>query len=90
MTDQEKHISLIQKGQTAVVLRRELDSYLLEAEEEIIERAISQYEAQTLTPNFLWGIMGELALLRRLAQKLDYDVQSGVIAREKEIDVDGT
>ena len=86
---QENNLSLIQKGNTAVVLRRELDSYLFEAEEEIINRVVSLYEAQTLTQNFLWGTIGELALLRRLSQKLDNDVQSGVIAREQEIPTDG-
>ena len=85
----EHGLTLIQKGNTAVLLRRELDSYLLEQEEEIITKAISLYEGQTLTSNFLWGTIGELANLRRLAQKLDNDVQSGAIARAQERSEDG-
>lgn len=81
----DKTMEKVNAGQTARVVRSYTEGFLLDKEEDLLQKAISQYHAGQLTEKMAMCMVAEIAGLRAFRVHLEQKIRTGVLAAEKEL-----
>lgn len=85
MPDKDAVIESIQDGQSARMIRNDVEDHLLEREEDIITELVKLYRSDVLTNDKLRGSIGELAGIRRFREALEAKIRRGIMASEVQL-----
>lgn len=90
MSDPNRNIDLIAKGDSAKHSSILLKERLYEQEDNIIQRAINHLKSGTLTGEVAISTIGQIAALRQLEESIETDIRKGIVARQEEYKNDGS
>ena len=73
----------------ARIVRGSTEDWIIDKEEEIINRLLRHYRADTLTDHMARGSIGEIAGIRTFREYLETTIRRGVVASNVELKQDG-
>lgn len=85
MATQDQNLDKVGEGQQARIIRSVTEEWLISQEEDILDRLINHYKADTLTDTLLRGSIGGIAELREFRRHLEGKIRMGRAAAEIEL-----
>ena len=82
MPDLDESLAMVQRGQSARIIRGDTEALLIDRETDIITGLIGAYNIGELTNDHLRGSIGEIAALRWFRLQLESSIRQGVMAAE--------
>jgi|TARA_R100001530_G_scaffold96937_3_gene67336 uncharacterized membrane protein YebE (DUF533 family) len=83
--DIDETLETVHEGQRARIVRGSVDEYLIDQEEDILNRMVAAYRADGLTDDMMRGNVGEISALRAFREYIESTIRRGVMEAEKEL-----